>query len=85
MSSPWKTQPEVVAEKVMKRAAVSQVSFGPLLPILMVQAWHIYNTLQMARKLQNRLALAQFKTNRGWEDLPLDTIEPKVEEELRRR
>jgi hypothetical protein len=39
----------------------------------------------MARKLQNRLALAQFKTNRGWEDLPLDTIEPKVEEELRRR
>lgn len=40
---------------------------------------------QMARKLQNRLALAQFKTNRGWEDLPLDTIVPKVEEELRLR
>jgi hypothetical protein len=39
----------------------------------------------MARKLQNRLALAQFKTNRGWEDLPLDTIEPRVEEELRLR
>lgn len=39
----------------------------------------------MARKLRNRLALAQFKTVRGWEDLPLDTIEPKVEEELRRR
>lgn len=39
----------------------------------------------MARKLQNRLALAQFKTNRGWEDLPLDTIEPRIEEELRRR
>ncbi|KAG9249166.1 hypothetical protein BJ878DRAFT_411128 [Calycina marina] len=40
---------------------------------------------QMARKLQNRLALAQFKTNRGWEDLSLDTIVPKVEEELRLR
>lgn len=39
----------------------------------------------MARKLQNRLALAQFKTTRGWEDLPLDSIEPKVEEELRRK
>jgi hypothetical protein len=39
----------------------------------------------MARKLQNRLALAQYKTNRGWEDLSLDTIEPKVDEELRRR
>ncbi|KAL3426184.1 nrm1-like protein [Phlyctema vagabunda] len=40
---------------------------------------------KMARKLQNRLALAQFKTDRGWEDLTLDTIEPKVDEELRRR
>ncbi|PQE32465.1 cyclin-dependent kinase protein [Rutstroemia sp. NJR-2017a WRK4] len=40
---------------------------------------------RMARKLQNRLALAQFKTDRGWEDLSLDTIEPRVEEELRRR
>lgn len=39
----------------------------------------------MARKLQNRLALAQFKTDRGWEDLPLASIEPKVEEELRRK
>jgi hypothetical protein len=39
----------------------------------------------MARKLQNRLALAQFKTERGWEDLSLDHIEPKVQEELSRR
>lgn len=39
----------------------------------------------MARKLQNRLALAQFKTKHGWEDLTLDTIEPKVEEQLRRK
>lgn len=41
--------------------------------------------LQIARRLQNRLALAQFKTKHGWEDLTLDTIEPKVEEERRRR
>ncbi|TEY85286.1 hypothetical protein BOTCAL_0014g00150 [Botryotinia calthae] len=40
---------------------------------------------KMARKLQNRLALAQFKAERGWEDLTLDTIEPRMEEELRRR
>lgn len=40
---------------------------------------------KMARKLQNRLALAQFKTKHGWEDLTLDTIEPKVEAELLRR
>lgn len=39
----------------------------------------------MARRLQNRLALAQFKTKHGWEDLTLDTIEPKIEEEMRRR
>jgi hypothetical protein len=41
--------------------------------------------LQIARRLQNRLALAQFKTKHGWEDLTLDTIEPKVEEEMRRK
>jgi len=40
---------------------------------------------KMASRLQNRLALAQFKTKHGWEDLALDTIEPKVEEELRRK
>ena len=39
----------------------------------------------MARRLQGRLALAQFKTKHGWEDLTLDSIEPKVEEEMRRR
>ena len=41
--------------------------------------------LQMARKLQNRLALAQFKAKHGWEDLTLDLIEPKVDEHLRRQ
>ncbi|KAI2634472.1 hypothetical protein GGS21DRAFT_104252 [Xylaria nigripes] len=40
---------------------------------------------KIARRLQGRLALAQFKTKHGWEDLTLDIIEPKVEEERRRR
>ncbi|KAI0550953.1 hypothetical protein F4679DRAFT_540950 [Xylaria curta] len=40
---------------------------------------------KIARRLQGRLALAQFKTKHGWEDLTLDTIEPKLEEERRRR
>jgi hypothetical protein len=39
----------------------------------------------MARKLQNRLALAHFKAKKGWEDLTLDIIEPKIDEELRRK
>ncbi|PFH63058.1 hypothetical protein XA68_10099 [Ophiocordyceps unilateralis] len=40
---------------------------------------------KIARRLQNRLALAQFKAKHGWEDLTLDSIEPKLEEELRRK
>ncbi|KAK5995762.1 hypothetical protein PT974_04180 [Cladobotryum mycophilum] len=63
MSSPWKKQPEDVADCILKRAEVSKI----------------------ARRLQNRLALAQFKTKHGWEDLTLDIIEPKVEEEMKRK
>ncbi|KAI1848348.1 hypothetical protein JX265_008872 [Neoarthrinium moseri] len=36
--------------------------------------------MQIARRLQGRLALAHFKTKHGWEDLTLDTIEPKYAE-----
>ncbi|KAH8645648.1 hypothetical protein BX600DRAFT_390977 [Xylariales sp. PMI_506] len=63
MSSPLKQQPEVVADKVLKRVEVSKI----------------------ARRLQGRLALAHFKTKHGWEDLTLDSIEPKFDEEIRRR
>ncbi|KAL5606429.1 hypothetical protein BROUX41_002845 [Berkeleyomyces rouxiae] len=40
---------------------------------------------KIARRLQDHLALAQFKTKHGWEDLTLDKIEPKVEAERRLR
>ncbi|KAI1195688.1 hypothetical protein F5X97DRAFT_238652 [Nemania serpens] len=40
---------------------------------------------KIARRLQGRLALAQFKAKHGWEDLTLDTIEPKIEQARRRR
>ncbi|KAI9822166.1 MAG: hypothetical protein M1832_003169 [Thelocarpon impressellum] len=40
---------------------------------------------RMARLLQTRLALASFKTRHGWENLDLDTIEPKFEMKLRRK
>ncbi|TLS23135.1 uncharacterized protein PpBr36_06679, partial [Pyricularia pennisetigena] len=40
---------------------------------------------KIASKLQNRLALAKFKTTHGLEDLTLDSLEPKFEEERRRR
>ncbi|KAK4464240.1 hypothetical protein QBC42DRAFT_50389 [Cladorrhinum samala] len=39
---------------------------------------------KMARRLQNRLALAQFKTKHGLEDLTLDKIEPRFEDKIRR-
>ena len=39
----------------------------------------------MARRLQNRLALAQFKTRHGWEDLSFDVIEPKYRDEIQRK
>ncbi|KAK3301510.1 uncharacterized protein B0H64DRAFT_40617 [Chaetomium fimeti] len=63
MSSPLKKQPEVVADRVLKRAEISK----------------------MARRLQNRLALAQFKTKHNLVNETLDMIEPKFEQEMRRR
>ncbi|AEO60224.1 hypothetical protein MYCTH_2309247 [Thermothelomyces thermophilus ATCC 42464] len=63
MSSPSKKKPEVVADRVLKRAEISK----------------------MARRLQNRLALAQFKTKHNLVNETLDTIEPKFEQEMRRR
>ncbi|KAK6330230.1 hypothetical protein TWF730_004725 [Orbilia blumenaviensis] len=40
---------------------------------------------RMARQLQSRLALASYKTQRGWESLDLDTIEPRVDQDLMRK
>ncbi|KLU84529.1 hypothetical protein MAPG_03570 [Magnaporthiopsis poae ATCC 64411] len=40
---------------------------------------------KMARRLQNSLALAKFKTTHGLEELTLDSLEPRFEEERRRR
>lgn len=39
---------------------------------------------RIARLLQHRLALASVKTQNGWENLTLDAIEPKVDENLKR-
>lgn len=44
-----------------------------------------FTQLQIARRLQGRLALAHFKTKHGWEDLTLESIEPKFDEEIRRK
>ncbi|BGP50760.1 hypothetical protein JCM10450v2_006686 [Rhodotorula kratochvilovae] len=40
---------------------------------------------KLARAFRNRLALASFKTARGWQDVRLDTIEPHLEQEALRR
>ncbi|KAF2663592.1 hypothetical protein BT63DRAFT_122506 [Microthyrium microscopicum] len=40
---------------------------------------------KMTRTLQNRLALATVKIQNGWGTLPLETIEPRIEQELKRK
>ncbi|KAK9378825.1 uncharacterized protein V2V93DRAFT_375147 [Kockiozyma suomiensis] len=37
---------------------------------------------RVSRQLQNRLALASYKTKRGWENLDLDSIEPRIAKEV---
>lgn len=39
----------------------------------------------MTRALQNRLALASVKIQNGWDTTPLDTLEPRIELELKRK
>lgn len=39
----------------------------------------------MTRHLQSRLAVANFKTQRGWQNLTLDTIEPKIDQDLKQK
>lgn len=89
MSSPLKNQPEAVADRVLKRAEISKVGIFSI-PLLV--AWSGLDTdrrsislPQMARRLQNRLALAQFKTKHNLVNETLDMIEPKFEELRRRR
>ncbi|TQS37771.1 hypothetical protein Golomagni_01741 [Golovinomyces magnicellulatus] len=64
-----KKQPDVVADAVIKRAEVGKVRYfqAQTLPLI-------------GRILRTRLAFAQFKVARGWEDLSIDAIEPKVDE-----
>jgi hypothetical protein len=87
MSSPWKKQPELVAETVLKRAEISKVSPLPtnFFFSLSCKRHGTDQVCQLGRTLKARLALAQFKATRGWEHLTLDSIEPKIEEELRSR
>lgn len=39
----------------------------------------------MTRQLQNRLALATVKVQNGWERLSIDSIEPQIEQQLKRK
>lgn len=39
----------------------------------------------MTRALQNRLALANVKIQHGWENLSIEAIEPRIEEQLKRK
>lgn len=73
-------------ERVLKRAEASRVSFQRLF----TAAHHATRLTrrrgpQLARNFRNRLALASFKTQRGWQDVKLDIIEPHMQQESLRR
>ncbi|KAK9446394.1 uncharacterized protein V1518DRAFT_378884 [Limtongia smithiae] len=46
---------------------------------------HRARIARLTRQLQNRLALASYKTKRGWENLDLDQIEPRIADEVARK
>lgn len=82
-------QPDVVADKVLRRAELGKV--GDYVEACATAFFSLPRQLtklsqhQMARRLQNSLALAKFKTTHGLEELTLDSLEPRFEEERRRR
>lgn len=78
-------QPAEVATKVLRRAQVSKVCAPLCSQPGSLQHWVLTLSLQMTRTLQNRLALANVKIKHGWESLSLDTLEPRVEVELKRK
>jgi len=74
-------RPQEIASKVLRRAQVSKVS-------LLDDRLSIYHSLiftKMARTLQDRLALANVKVKHGWQNRSLETIEPEIERELKRK
>ena len=74
-------QPAELASRVLRRAQVSKV--------LITSSFHGLQTdphlHQMTRALQSSLALANVKIKHGWEKLSLETIEPRLNQELSRK
>ncbi|KAL8693176.1 MAG: hypothetical protein Q9218_001958 [Villophora microphyllina] len=63
--------PEEVVEKVLRRVEVAKVRFQKI--------------SSMARKLQDRLALASYKTQHGLDNLSLNLVEAHLENTLKRK
>ena len=74
-----KEQPEFVAERILGRAKVRKVNDNPSPTYCDV---YVEYFLQVVRKLQTRLSLAQFKVEHGLQDLSFDLVELKVQREL---
>lgn len=65
-------------------AASSRITFLAFLPKKRTDSFSS-PIIQLTRNFQNRLALAAFKTQRGWQDVALDVIEPHLEQEAAQR
>lgn len=62
---------------------MSKVSL--VFPLCLGGLFRLNSTTQMTRALQDRLTLANIKISRGWEHRSIDSIEPELELELKRK
>ena len=75
------TTPEDVVGKVLRRAEVAKVSLAHTQCLCPSKL----SILQMARKLQDRLALANYKTQHGQERLSFKDVEARLERTIQRK
>ena len=81
------TTPDDVVGKVLRRAEVAKVSYPPHFAISVLSCEYLTDPLlfQMARKLQDRLALANYKAQNGQERLSFRDVEAHLESTTKRK
>ncbi|GAA5929567.1 uncharacterized protein JCM15063_004187 [Sporobolomyces koalae] len=92
-TNPETTDATTIASKLDKGKAVarSDEDLGAADSDAMVRQARVDKILKraeaskLARAFRNRLALASFKTSRGWQDVNMDVIEPHLREEALKR
>lgn len=78
------TTPDDVVGKVLRRAEVAKVRLQKYPPSTVDESG-LNDIPQMARKLQDRLALASYKTQHGQEGLSFNDVEARLERTIQRK